>query len=94
VPVYIDETNRALISFQFIEELLRIYLDYAYQLIQLRVGDVLPVRLARKDVERFPLGHLIREFAKFNDTKGLVEGMGRLARLRNELVHRGLLLYI
>jgi hypothetical protein len=70
------------------------YLGYAYELIQLRVGDALPVRLARKDIEHWPMGRLIREFSKFNDNTGLIEGMLKLASLRNEVVHRGLLLTV
>ena len=91
---YLAEINRAIVSFQFIEECLRIYLGYAYELLQLRVGDALPVRLARKDIEHWSMGRLIREFAKFNDNSGLVEGMLKLASLRNEVAHRGLLLTV
>ena len=92
MPDYVAEINRAIVSFQFIEECLRMYLGYAYELIQLRVGDALPVRLARKDIEHWSMGRLIREFSKFSDNSGLVQGMLKLASLRNEIVHRGLLL--
>ena len=92
MPDYLDEINRSIVSFQFIEEALRMYLDYAYQLVQLRVGDALPVHLARKDIEHWPMVRLIREFAKFNDNAPMIRGMQRLASLRNEVVHRGLLL--
>lgn len=88
---YISYVNQSLMSFQFIEELIRMYLERCYWIIRKKVGEDLAITLSRNDIEKLSLGGLLKEFKKFNANADLINGMHKLIPWRNRVAHQALL---
>jgi hypothetical protein len=85
--------TRTLMSFQYIEELLRMYLSRAYDLIKFRLAGDLPFK--QNDlIERKALGALLKEFSRLNDNKELISKISALIPQRNRVAHEAYLLTV
>ena len=84
----------ALMTFQYIEEGLKMYIERAYWIILKKVGNAIPIRLSRDDIETKPLNRLLDHFAKYNSNDSLVAELRGLTKERNYCAHQAFLLTV
>jgi hypothetical protein len=89
---YLNRLPQCLMTFQFIEEGLKMYIQAADVMIHMRMKDSLHYEASSKNLWRQPLGSLIRKFERRTDKKDLVAALRAVAEERNFFVHRGFLL--
>ena len=89
---YFDRLAKCLMSFQAIEEALRLYIEGADLEIQKKMKGFLHYEVAGKELWKMPLGPLIKEFDKRTDKKDVVTLLKRIVEKRNLFAHRGFLL--
>jgi len=80
-----EEVGEALMTFQFLEEAIREYLDIKVKIIKKNVKD-LNKKFSLYE-ENDTLGTLIRKFEKVCDNDVLVKSLGKIPKERNKLAH-------
>lgn len=89
---YSVAVQSVLVDYQFLEEGLRMYAAYAYELIRTRLGEELPFKYSYVDTEKDALGKLIARFEKFSDEADLIKELKELVQHRNSVAHESFLL--
>lgn len=91
---YQHELQRALQTFQFIEETLKNCIHSFIEIAMLhdtahflRIGDT-------KNIDNLPLGRLVNAFRKFHDDKSLHSDLQKITKERNQVAHRSCLFTI
>ncbi len=69
---YWSKLQSALLSFQFMEESIRMYLTSAYRIVSKKLDNQIPFEFTYKDVQNDSLGKLLIRFDKFNSNKPLI----------------------
>ncbi len=82
----------ALLNFQFIEESLRMYIAYCYEIISVRVSKQIPFKYRYKDLEKDALGKLLSKFKRFNSNNELIGKIEKVIKDRNYCAHKAYLL--
>jgi hypothetical protein len=80
----------ALSGCQVIEQVLKLYISEALQLVQKCVSDKFPFTMTGEDFQDAPLGRLIDIFAKLSDNPSLVGELRIFKTERNFLSHRAI----
>jgi len=88
LPTYWLKLGNALLNFQFIEEALRTYLGLVYHIVKIKLGNKIPFKFSRKDVETDSLGVLIAKFERVNSNSELIGKLNKLVKARNYCAHR------
>ncbi|MBW8000882.1 MAG: hypothetical protein FVQ80_02525 [Planctomycetes bacterium] len=91
---YFDKLPRLLMRFQYIEEVLKMYIHTADLAIHVKMKGLLHYEVPGKELWKQPLGSLIREFNKRTDKKDIVAILKELVEDRNFFAHEGYLLTI
>jgi hypothetical protein len=83
-----------MISFQFIEEALRMFLERAEVLISRRLQGLIPYNTDHriKSNQRASLGRLIAQFRPYCEDQELILELNTIAERRNSAAHKSLLL--
>jgi hypothetical protein len=89
---YFEKLPEALLKFQFIEESLRIYIAYCYQIISLRIPKEITFKYGYNDLQKDSLGTLLRKFKKFSANDLLIQKLGSIVKDRNYCAHQAYLL--
>jgi hypothetical protein len=63
---YNSKLQSAMVTFQFIEESLRMYIDLSFWIIIKKIDNIIPFNFSYKDVQKDSLGTLLDKFKKFN----------------------------
>ena len=92
--IYSNKLQNALLQFQFIEELIKIYLSLVYWIISKKLERQIPFKFSRKDLEKDSLGKLLEKFAKFNPNDTLINKINQLIQKRNHIAHRAYLIEV
>jgi len=88
---YFQKLPEALLKFQFIEELLRMYIVYCYQIISLRIPKQIPFKYKYKDLQKDALGTLLGKFKKFTNNALLIGKIESIIKDRNYCAHEAYL---
>jgi hypothetical protein len=83
--------NIVLIQFQFVEEIIKNYLDFSYSIIKSRVSKDIEFNYSYEDVKNMSLQKLVHIFNKLSKRKDLVEYLNSIIPDRDFLAHRALL---
>ena len=83
--------QKNLVTFQYLEEGLRMYISNAYEIIKNKLNGTIPFYYTYKDVEKDSLRKLISKFEKFNSNKKLIEKIKKLIPRRNKIAHNSFL---
>ena len=89
---YLRRLPQCLVTFQFVEEALRMYVDSVDLVIQDKMKDFFHYDGLGESLSKMSLGSLIREFDRRTDRNDIVSSLKRLARERNYFAHQGYLL--
>jgi hypothetical protein len=89
---YVTLISAILVDFQFIEEVIRMYISCVFKYIGTELSGTIPFRYDDKDIEKDSLGKLINKFEKVNNNNDLIAEMKELTKYRNDCAHRGFLL--
>ena len=92
--IYKAELYRALEKCQFIEEILKMCLMSAVDIVRIQVQPFFTVSFKLEDISQLPLGPLLKAFEKIHDDKALRADLRSFRKERNELAHRSLLFTI
>ncbi|MGA9111715.1 MAG: hypothetical protein ACLPSL_06300 [Smithella sp.] len=90
--IYFQKIQGVLLTFQFIEELIRMHISYCYQIIYLKVSRHIPFKYNYKDLQKDSLGTLISKFKKFNKDSSLITNIENIVKDRNYCAHQAYLL--
>ncbi len=88
---YRNAVHAALERFQFVEEILRVYLDLVIQVAKLELKPYFPVNLTKKDLSKMSLGRLTDAFSRFNSNATLRADLKKITPERNRVAHQSLL---
>jgi hypothetical protein len=91
IQVLLRVLGTILTEFQYMEELLKMYLSDCYILIKSEVSEIIPFKYSRTDVETNSLRRLIDKFEKVNNNTGLLALLRQLTKVRNDVAHRGIM---
>ena len=93
-----DELSRhlglALLPYQVIEGLLKLYITDTHSLIALMLGGQIPFRFTRKEYENAPMERLITMFARHCDNDDLIKRLRSALTSRNYVAHEALRYYV
>lgn len=92
VKLYMQKIPGVLLKFQFIEELLRMYISYCYQIIHIKVFKLIPFGYNYKDLQKDSLGKLITKFKKLSKDSSLIRNIENIVKDRNYCAHEVYLL--
>lgn len=92
IAVYFDRLPQCLMTFQFIEEVLKVYIHAVDLAIHVKMKGFIHYEVPGKELWRQPLGSLIREFDRRTDKKDIVASLRELTEERNLFAHRGYLI--
>jgi len=92
IEEYFNKLPDALLNFQFIEEFLRMYISYSYEIISLSVSPYIPFKYSYKDLEKNALGKLVSEFKKLNKNEEVTKKIEKIIKDRNYCAHEAYLL--
>ena len=76
--------SNLIISFQFIEEMLRKQLEFTFDIVRLKLDNIIPFKY---DYERAALGRLIEAFKNISDEENLIKELDALVKYRNKAAH-------
>jgi len=91
---YLDNLSRVLMNFQYIEEMLKFYIQDCDKIIQKSVKNSFHYSLQAKKIDKMPLGRLIDEFSRRTNRKDFVKALKKFNEIRNEVAHTGYLLTV
>ena len=89
---HIHRFSSAVMEFQFIEELLRMYISYCYYIIHLSLSKKIPFKYAYKDLQKDSLGKLLDKFKKFSNNNELIKKIDHIIKDRNYCAHKAFIL--
>jgi hypothetical protein len=92
IDEYLREVQVASWRFQYLEQILKLYLADCYRIIILRLEGGISFKFSYQDVQELPLGALIRLFKKHNGNAGVIELLEGLPKQRNYVAHRAYLM--
>ena len=92
MELYLQKAPGVLFTFQFIEEFLRMYIAYCYQIINFKVSKHIPFKYNYKDLQKDSLGTLLSKFKKFSKDSSLIKEIENLVKDRNYSAHEVYLL--
>lgn len=92
LALFMNRAQSLMMDFQFIEQLMKIYLGRSFELIRKRVKGTMPFNRYRSNIENFPYGKLLKEFKIYNDNTELYKKLYSLNKERNHLAHVGFIL--
>jgi len=92
IEQYLQKLPDALLNFQFIEEFLKMYIAYCYEIITLRVSSHIPFKYRYKDLKKDALGKLVMKFKKINNNDKLIGKIEKIIKDRNYCAHEAYLL--
>jgi len=89
---YLLAVSHAAARFQYLEEILKMYLADCFQIVKLSVKRRVAFDFSYDDVKVLPLGRLIDLFQKYNRNPEVLELLRELPEQRNYVAHRAYLL--
>jgi len=84
---YISAINNALLSFQMIEEALKICVRLSYEVIAKATPAPVVFRFDPAGITNAPLGKLIKMFSAINSNAELISDLGKVVNWRNFCAH-------
>lgn len=84
---YLAAIHMALLSFQMVEEALKICIGLSYQVIEKAVPAPIVFRFDPASINDAPLGKLIKMFSAVNSNAELVRDLGKITKWRNFCAH-------
>lgn len=84
---YIAAINKALLSFQMVEEALKICIGLSYELIAKAAPAPVVFRFDPAGINNAPMGKLIPMFSEINSNAELISDLGKVLKWRNFCAH-------
>lgn len=84
---YLFEINKALLSFQMIEEALKISIGLSYEIIANTIPSDIAFKFEPNSVNNAPLGNLIKMFSKISKNEVLIRDLKKVVEWRNFCAH-------
>ena len=91
---YFENITRALVNFQHLEVILKFYVRDCDKLIQKSVKSSFHYAVREKEIEKMPLGRLIKEFSQRSNRKDIISALKMLNKHRNFVAHSAFLLTV
>jgi len=93
---YFNAVTRCLISFQYIEEALKMVLVRLESLTYFRLREYTPYNLKPKldSIQSAAMGRLIDMLTVYSDDHDLIAELRKIKKKRNQVAHRGLLMTV
>ena len=85
-------TTDLIVSFQFIEEMIRKQLEFVFDIVRVKLGDLIPFKFNYETYERAALGRLIDAFKYISDDESLIKELEDLVKHRNKAAHKSFVL--
>lgn len=89
---YFNTVQKALLIFQHIEVVIKIYLACAYWIILKNLENQIPFKFSYDDVKNDSLGKLLKKFEKLNSNEYLIKNSKKLINDRNFIAHQAYLI--
>lgn len=84
---YIEASTHAILSFQMLEEVLKICIGLSYEIIQLSVPKPVQFRFQEKDINNLPLGSLISKYKDISSKPEQADEIKKITKWRNFIAH-------
>ena len=88
------DVNRALVAYQLIEENLKLYINFSFQLIRIKLSPSIPFKFEGAEFDNAPLERLLHVFSRLTDNELLVARLNKLKSDRNFVAHYALVDYL
>ena len=82
-----EVASNLIITFQFIEEMLRKQLEFTFDIVRLKLDDLLSFKFDYGTYEKAALGRLIDAFKNISNDDVLIEELSHLVKYRNKAAH-------
>jgi hypothetical protein len=92
MALYLQKVPCVLLTFQYIEEFLRMYIAHCYQIINFKVSKHIPFKYNYKDLQKDSLGTLLSKFKNLSKESSLIKKIENLVKDRNYCAHEAYLL--
>ena len=89
---YTKALSSCLMTYQYIEELLKQCLFRTHAIIRMRVDGLIPYKLPFDSIDNSALGRLIDHYKLYSDDAGLIDQLRQLKNHRDHCAHRGYIL--
>ena len=76
-----------ILTFQFIEEMLRKQLEFTFDIVRLKLDNLLPFKFNYSTYEKAALGRLIEAFKNISNDDDLIKELCSLVKYRNKAAH-------
>ncbi|MDP3696007.1 MAG: hypothetical protein Q8R42_07835 [Desulfocapsaceae bacterium] len=84
---YIEAASKAMLTFQMIEEALKICIGLSYQIIQATVKSPVQYRFSVKSINNAAMGRLISMYEEITSTPELANDLRKITEWRNFFAH-------
>lgn len=84
---YLDLVNKALFSFQMVEESLKLCIGLSYEIIAASTPSGLAFKFSKDSIYNAPLGRLISMFSNISNNETLIEDLKKVVKWRNFCAH-------
>ena len=91
---YREVVSKAVVTFQLIEDNLKLYIKFTFKLIRVHLNKEIPFRFDGLEYENAPLERLITVFSKLTDNTHLVDRLNKLKNERNYCAHAAFVEYL
>ena len=92
---YRELVSKAVVTFQLIEDNLKLYIKYSFKLIRVHLNSQnIPFRFDGQEYENAPLERLITVFAKLTDNSILIDRLNKVKNERNYCAHAAFVEYL
>lgn len=89
---YINQVQKALLNFQYIEEGMKMYIDYAQMIISINLNKKIPYKHHYDALKNLPMRKALKEFQRYNDNEILIKKIQKIIENRNFVAHESFLL--
>ncbi|WP_430009302.1 hypothetical protein [Methylophaga lonarensis] len=85
--IYIEACTKAILSFQMLEEALKICIGLSYEVIQLSTPNPLQFRFQAENINNLPLGPLISKYKDITSKPEQADEIRKIIKWRNFIAH-------
>jgi hypothetical protein len=84
---YIEAASKAMLTFQMVEEALKICIGLSYQIIQSTAPNPVQYKFNSKSINNAPMGKLISMYETITSNTGIVNDLRKIIEWRNFFAH-------
>ncbi|WP_300496937.1 hypothetical protein [uncultured Methylophaga sp.] len=84
---YIEASTNAILSFQMLEEVLKICIGLSYEIIQLSITKPLQFRFQANDINNLPLEQLVSKYKVITSKPEQADEIKKIIKWRNFIAH-------